>query len=95
MRRDFLRDRPPRPWDKPSSIWGSLSLSVDEPKQKPGETAIKVGVSVRQQILNAMARQGFVTRNQAEKKYAQAISAGILRILEEEFYGRVRAYRKD
>lgn len=93
MRRDFLRDRPPRPWDG-GSFWSNLSLSVDEPKRKPGETSIPVSGEVRLQLANALARKGFLRHSQVDQKDSTAIFNGMISALEDKIYGGVRAMRK-
>ncbi len=96
MRRDWLRDRPPRPWTKPSGIWGNLSLATDgifAPKPKPGETTIEAVVKVPEQICKGLARRGHISRKQIENKDAVAIGNGLLKAVEKEVYGSVRSRR--
>ncbi len=98
MRRDFLRNRPPRPWPKasPKSIWGSLNLDVDFEARKTPEIITKdVKVSVPMLFIKKMMRRGLVTERHPAEADEREIADAMLRFTEQNLCRGIRAKTYD
>jgi len=94
MRRDWLKNRPPRPWPKPTpkSIWGSLNLDVDFETRKTPEVVTKdVTLRVPVRFIKKMMRRGLFTDRHPQEADEREIADTMLRFTEENLCRGIRA----